>query len=141
MFYLEGINDLKFRSEKPKEGSRKIVKTIKPNFSNLSYDGSEKKDQKDQLILSKEAKDYIAIHIHDESGDIHDFYARYLVIINAYHYENFLTNSNGGALSTQDVTNNPLTKTPAIYAVVAVTVVGSLAVVAAVLMIKRKKEI
>ena len=40
MFYLEGINDLKFRSEKPKEGSRKIVKTIKPNFSNLSYDGS-----------------------------------------------------------------------------------------------------
>ncbi len=57
MFYLEGINDLKFRSEKPKEGSRKIVKTIKPNFSNLSYDGSEKKDQKDQLILSKEAKE------------------------------------------------------------------------------------
>ena len=57
MFYIEGINDLKFRSEKPKEGSRKIVKTIKPNFSNLSYDGSEKKDQKDQLILSKEARE------------------------------------------------------------------------------------
>ena len=57
MFYIEGINDLKFRSEKPKEGSRKIVKTIKPNFSNLSYDGSEKKDQRDQLILSREAKE------------------------------------------------------------------------------------
>ncbi len=57
MFYLEGINDLKFRSEKPREGSRKIVKTIKPNFSNLSYDGSEKNDREDQLILSKEAKE------------------------------------------------------------------------------------
>ena len=57
MFYLEGINDLKFRSEKPKEGSRKIVKTIKPNFSNLSYDGSDKESQKDQLYLSKEARE------------------------------------------------------------------------------------
>ncbi|MBR5337633.1 MAG: hypothetical protein IK152_06590 [Lachnospiraceae bacterium] len=57
MFYLEGINDLKFRSEKPKEASRKIVKTIKPNFSNLSYDGSDKENQMDQLYLSKEARE------------------------------------------------------------------------------------
>ena len=57
MFYLEGISDLKFRAEKPKEGSRKIVKTIKPNFSSLSYDESDNKSQKDQLYLSREAKE------------------------------------------------------------------------------------
>ena len=57
MFYLEGINELNFRSERPKEGSRKIVKTIKPNFSNLSYDGSDKDKGKDMLYLSPEAKE------------------------------------------------------------------------------------
>lgn len=56
MFYLEGISDLKFRQTKSKEKPRQIVKTIKPNFSNLSYDGAQKEDQAAELILSDEAK-------------------------------------------------------------------------------------
>ena len=71
MFYLEGISDLKFRSEKPKEASRKIVKTIKPNFSNLTYDEAEEMEkearkqqarqeanhQSAQLSVSREARE------------------------------------------------------------------------------------
>lgn len=56
MFYLEGVSDLKFRQEKTKGKPRQIVKTIKPNFSNLSYDGAQKDDQAAELILSEEAK-------------------------------------------------------------------------------------
>lgn len=71
MFYLEGISDLKFRSEKPKDASRKIVKTIKPNFSSLSYDETEKKElaareeqkkqqESDELYVSKEAREALS---------------------------------------------------------------------------------
>ncbi|MBE6014784.1 MAG: hypothetical protein E7241_05400 [Lachnospiraceae bacterium] len=72
MFYLEGISDLKFRSEKPKDASRKIVKTIKPNFSSLSYDETEKKElaareeqhkkqqESAELYVSKEAREALS---------------------------------------------------------------------------------
>lgn len=56
MFYLEGVSDLKFRPTKTKDKPRQIVKTIKPNFSNLSYDGAQKHDEAAELILSDDAR-------------------------------------------------------------------------------------
>ena len=87
MFYLEGISDLKFRSEKPKEASRKIVKTIKPNFSNLTYDEAEEMEkearqqqareqasrQSAQLSVSKEAREALEHSIPRPNSNILSF--------------------------------------------------------------------
>ena len=63
MFYLEGVNELKFRNVKTKEKSKKIVQTIKPNFSSLDADReSEQGYQAAEVILSKEGQKEVKEH-------------------------------------------------------------------------------
>lgn len=67
MFYLEGVQDLKYRSTKSKDRPKKIVQTIKPNFSNLSYDKEEEKGRAEQYVISKEAKKKMEDHPNPNS--------------------------------------------------------------------------
>lgn len=90
--------------------------------------------------LSNQAKEFITIHIIDGSGVIHDFYERYLVIMRAYHYDNFLTDSSQNPLAQAMFFNNFIFDEIYFNELLVALIVGSATVITTSLYVIKKKK-
>ena len=90
--------------------------------------------------LSIQAKEFTTIHIIDDSGVIRDFYERYLVIIRAYNYDNFLADSSGRPLMQAMFFNNFIFDEFYFNELLIILIAGSAIVTTCTLYVIKKKK-